>query len=80
MTTLNEYQRNELQTTTNELIISTDSHDRNLRSQVTEATNIEIVTTASTSITWLNAGFQFDTTTDYASNDKVTVVSALFGL
>ena len=73
----NEHQINELQqTTTNTHYISTDSHEHTLEPQVTaitEATNIETETTARSNITWLNAGFRYDTTTDYAINDKVTI-------
>ena len=70
----NELQTNKLQQTTiNALYISADSHEHILEPQVTgitEATNIETETTARTNI---NAGFQCDTTTDYASNDKVAI-------
>ena len=74
MNTLNEHQTNELQQTTTNAHISTDSHEHILEPQVTaitETTNIETETTARLNITC--AGFQYDTTTDYASNDKVTI-------
>ena len=66
----NEHQMNELQQTT------TNSHEHILEPQVTvitNATNTETETIARLNITWLNAGFQYATTTDYASNDKVTI-------
>ena len=74
---MNEHQINELQPkTTNAHYITTHSHKYILEPQVTaitEATNIESETMARSNITWLNAGFQYDTTTDYASNYLVTI-------
>ena len=77
MNTLNKHQTNELQqTTTNAHYISTDNHEQMLEPQVTaitEATNIETETTARSNNNWLNAGFQYDTTTDYSCKDKVII-------
>ena len=70
-------QTNELkQTTKNAQYNSTDSQEHILEAQVTAITDvtiIEIETTARSYITWLNAGFQYDTTTDYKSNYKVII-------
>ena len=64
------------QTTINTITMTIDSHEHIQKSQVTiitRATNIETETRTTTTITWLNVDFQYDKTTDYATNDKVTI-------
>ena len=75
MTTVNDYQRNELQetTATNAPNMTTERHQHIYELQnvtTTEATNKEKGTTETTKLKWLKAGSQYNTATNYARYDK----------